>query len=120
MNKYFYVVIINEAGHRSDVIGFPPTFKQQNCSILKVPPSSLRNVGTIQDHVVTQMLMFLQQYHCHRAYYCLSLDSNFPDGFKIMEHTGYEYTYFTVIKSVNNFVYLDISSTSEKVMTLLK
>ena len=24
-----------------------------------------------------------------------------------MEHTGYEYTYCTVIKSVNNFVYLD-------------
>ncbi|XP_065909519.1 uncharacterized protein [Dysidea avara] len=107
LNKHFYVVIINEAGHCSDVINFPPTFKQQNCSILKVPPSSLRNVGTIQDHVVTQMLMFLQQYHCRRAYYCLSLDSNFPDGSKIMEHTGYEYTYCTVIKSVNNFVYLD-------------
>jgi len=109
LNKYFYVVIINEAGHRSDtVISFPLSFKQQNCSIIEVPPSSLRNVDTIQDHIVTQILVFLQQYRCRRAYYCLSLDSNFPEGSKIMEHTGCEYTYCTVMKSVHEFMYLDM------------
>ena len=108
LNKYFYVVIINEVGHHSGAaISFPPSFKQQNCSILEVPPSSLRNVDTIQDHFVSQMLLFLQQYCCRRAYYCLSLDSNFPEGSKIMELTGHEYTYCTVIKSVNDFIYLD-------------
>jgi len=109
LNKYFYVVIINEAGNCSDtVISFPPSFNQQNCSIIEVPPSSLRNVDTIQDHIVTQILVFLQQYCCRRAYYCLSLDSNFPEGSKIMEHTGYEYTYCTVMKSVRDFMHLDM------------
>jgi len=107
LRKYFYVIIINEVdGDHSSAINFPPNFQQQNCSIIGVPPSSLRLVN-ISDHVVTQILMFIQQYHCRRAYYCLSLDTNFPKGSTFMQHTGCEYTYCAVIKSVKDFVYLD-------------
>ena len=108
LNKYFFVIIITEAdGNHSSTINFPPNFQQQNCSIVKASSSSLRHAVNISDHIITQILMFLQQYHCRRAYYCLSLDSNFPKGSTIMEHTGCEYTYCTVIKSVEDFIYLD-------------
>ena len=41
-----------------------------------------------------------------RAYYCLSLDQDFPEPEEIMNFVGREHVYCSIIKSVNNFLQL--------------
>jgi len=107
LKKYFHVVIVIENGCKLSAARFPLSFNQQNYTIIKIPSEDIRNVHTIPDHIVVQMMMFLNQYRCRRAYYCLSLDPSFPEKSEIMKHSDVEYTYCSVIKTVEDFIYLD-------------
>ena len=107
LRRYFHVVILIENSYRTYAVRFPPSFNKQYCTIIKIPSEIIRNVSDIRGHIVTQLMVFVNQYRCRRAYYCLSTDHTFPGGSEIMEHTDAEYTYCSVIRAIEDFIYLD-------------
>ena len=104
LRNYFHVIVLIDNVHH-----IPNTCGMQNCTIVEVLPQFFRRVKHISDHIVTQIMMcfsngLFQMHRCRRAYYCLSEDADFPDGFQFMEYTGGEHVYCCVLRSVKDFL----------------
>lgn len=104
LTNYFHIIILVD-----DISHMPNIHGRQNCTVIEVPSQFLRKVNDISNHIATQIMMcfsngLFQMRRCRRAYYCLSEDENFPDGFQFMEHTGYEHVYCSVLRSVQDFL----------------
>ena len=101
---YFHVVVLID-----DVHHIPNTSDMQNCTVVEILPQFLRRVKHISYHIATQIMMYFsnglfQTHRCRRAYYCLSENTDFPDGFQFMEYTGTEHVYCCVLRSVKDFL----------------
>jgi len=105
LEKYFYIVFLCESCQESDVNQMLPD--QKKFLVVESPSKVLQKDDCISDHIVTQIIKFVEQYRCRRAFYCLSLDVYFPEGFKIMEYTCREFTYCATLRSVEDLMHLD-------------
>ena len=105
LRNYFHIIILVDDIRTC----IPNTHGRQNCTIIEVSSQFLRKVDDISSHIATQIMMcfsngLFQMQRCRRAYYCLSEDDDFPDGFQFMECTGYEHVYCSVLRSVQDFL----------------
>ena len=105
LTNYFHIIILVD-DIRSHI---PNTHGRQNCTVIEVSSQFLRKVDDMSNHIATQIMMcfsngLFQRRRCRRAYYCLSEDDDFPDGFQLMEYTGHEHVYCSVLRSVQDFL----------------
>ena len=106
--SYFHIIILVD-----NISQCPNTYGTQNCTVIEVSSQFLRKVNDISDHITTQIMMcfsngLFQMHRCRRAYYCLSEDDDFPDGFQFMKHTSHEHVYCSVLRSVKDFLDLQL------------
>ena len=104
LTSYFHIIILVD-----DISHIPNVHGTQNCTVIEVSSQFLRKVNDISNHIATQIMMcfsngLFQMHRCRRAYYCLSEDDDFPDGFRFMECTSCEHVYCSVLRSVQDFL----------------
>jgi len=110
LEKHFHIIFIVSEKQKSS-FEIPECYNQLICTALYFSPSILVRLRTCQisDHIVAQIINFIVERikPCvRRAYYCLSLDKDFPEAEKIMEFAGKEHVYCSIIESVSHFLQL--------------
>ena len=108
LKQNFHVIFIVSERQKSS-FKIPKDFNQQICTTLHFS-SSQQKTCRISDHIITQIINFIVQKikPCvRRAYYCLSLDRDFPEAEKIMDIVGREHVYCSIIKSFSDFLQLN-------------